>query len=103
MLVNVMPAREDALCLPPFICDDFDSAGAPYFDSHLNAWVLSAHAEVAAAFHESRLAPGGGDEEASGETPQSKMRAEVREALSPERLQSWRASLSTDVDSLLGR
>lgn len=92
--------------------DQSDSACAPYFDSHLDAWVFSSHADLLAAFNDARLVPGGrepaGGEkgppaEQTDENEHLKMRASTREALLPERLRTWREQLSSDANSLTDR
>jgi cytochrome P450 len=96
-----MPDREEALTHRCPIEDEIDSACAPFFDSHLGAWVLSTHADLRAAFQEARLAPASGDSQLLGEAGPSRMRAEVREALPPRRMQEWREQLCSDADSFL--
>ena len=77
---------------------------APYFDQALNAWVLSRHEDVLAAFRCSALVVTGPRSNvipgAAQEAAMARMRAETREALSPARLKLWRNTLSPSVHTL---
>jgi cytochrome P450 len=74
---------------------------APYFDEQLEAWVLSRHADVLAAFRSSKLWPGGSRTEKNVEPPDEaanlRMREEAREALSSVQLREWRDRLTPMV------
>ncbi len=59
-----MPAQRNNPTIPSWTHDQLDSPSPPevepaYFDSVLNAWVLSKHADILAAFRDSSLAPTG--------------------------------------------
>lgn len=82
---------------------------APYFDDSLNAWVLSRHADILAAFRTSSLSPanptsnetsGPSEGSARFENDRLKMRAEAIEALSPTRLRTWREQLTPEAYAL---
>jgi len=107
-----MPAGRDGLSLPESDQDQPVSAPAPYFDSDLHAWVFSTHTDLMVAFNDNRLVPGGGESagtekvqpsEQTDENEHLKMRARTREALSTERLRTWREQLSSDADPLADR
>ena len=86
--------------------DPFDPAEveAAYFDSDLQAWVLSRHADLLAAFHAPSLIRGRREltnvSLESEEDALVKMREEVRGALSPARVRAWRERLRVHADSL---
>jgi len=77
---------------------------APYFDTHLGAWVLTRYADLMAAFQAESLIPGRRDVATlslvSEETARLTMREETRDALSPARIRAWRERLSADADRL---
>jgi cytochrome P450 len=79
---------------------------APYYDDALNAWVLSRHADVLAAFRASGLWPVGANDKKSVEPPDQnanlKMRAETVEALSSTQLRKWRERMAPVVDAVIG-
>ena len=100
--------REDPL-RPAWTRDQVDSLDPPeieaaYFDSNLEAWVLSRHADLAAAFHTPSLIPGRRDlanvSLAAEEEARLKMRDEIRAALSPVQVRAWRERLRVDADAL---
>jgi cytochrome P450 len=73
------------------------AAVPPYFDTVLEAWVLSRHEDVLAAFRSSHLVPAGADGGDDSEVPDEMllaMRQETREALSPSQLRAWRDRLT---------
>ena len=93
---------------PAWKSDEMDSpipptAEAPYFDQALNAWVLSRHKDVLAAFRRSALVVTGARSTAlpgAQDAAMLRMRAETREALSPAQLRLWRNTLSPFVQTL---
>jgi cytochrome P450 len=109
-----MPTRRDNPSIPAWSEDQIDSIAppeveAPYFDDSLNAWVLSRHADILAAFRASSLSPakptseetlGPANESARFENERLKMRAEAIEALSPARLRTWRERLTCEAYAL---
>jgi cytochrome P450 len=101
-----MPAQRNNPTTPSWTHDQLDSSSPPevepaYFDSVLNAWVLSKHADILAAFRDSSLAPTGPhDRNTSGDSLRSKIRTETIEALSPAQLRSWREKLTPEVQLL---
>lgn len=78
---------------------------APYFDHVLNAWVLSRHADVLAAFRTPSLIPGRSGSQSNAnqasETARLKMRTETMDALSSGQTGQWREFLAREADSLL--
>jgi cytochrome P450 len=112
-----MPTRRENPSIPAWSEDQLDSIApaevvAPYFEDSLNAWVLSRHADVLAAFRASGLSPanptsketlGPSDESARFESDRLKMRAEAIEALSPARLRAWREQLAPEAYALASR
>jgi cytochrome P450 len=107
-----MQARRDDPSIPAWSRDQLDSLSppeieAPYFDGHLEAWVLSRHADVLAAFRASSLAPDSPgnkkDSKPSDESGRLQMRAETMETLSPARLRAWCEQLSPEAHLLAGR
>jgi cytochrome P450 len=72
-------------------------AEKPYFDTRLDGWVLSRYADVLAAFSSADLRLVGAATKTLSqpidEPARLKMRAETREALSPDRLRSWRRQI----------
>src|SRR5260370_11946627 len=106
-----MRPRRDDPPIPAWSRDQLDSLSppeieAPYFDGHLQAWVLSRHADILAAFRASNLAPASPDSkkdsEPSDESGRLKMRAETMEALSPAPLCAWRDQLAPEACALAG-
>jgi cytochrome P450 len=73
----------------------------PYFDADLNAWFLSRHADVHAAFHSPDLVLVGpaskSDFAAMDEEARLRMRAETRDVLSPAALRGWRKHIVHDA------
>ena len=69
-----MPAKRNNPTIPSWTHDQLDSSSPPevepaYFDSVLNAWVLSKHADILAAFRASSLAPTGPHDRNAPATP----------------------------------
>ena len=103
-------ARRDEPSCPAWSSDHLESPDgpeieAPYFDEILEAWVLSRHADVLAAFRSPNLTPVGPN---SGKHPQSadpgqrlRMREETLDALSPALLNTWRDRLAPEVQALV--
>ena len=104
-----MTAQREDLLQPAWVRDRIDCIGAPeieapYFDSDLEGWVLSRHADVLAAFQNPSLMPGRRDlAEASLELEERvrlKMREEVRDALHPVQVRAWCEALRTNAEDL---
>lgn len=104
-----MQAKRDDPFIPAWSGDQLDSPlppenERPYFDSQLNAWVFSRHADVLAAFHSSSLAPASPNSRKHSEPPpvdeRLKARKETMEALSPRQLRAWRDHLTIEADLL---
>lgn len=94
---------------PAWTRDRLDSADPPeveaaYFDSALQAWVLSRHEDLVAAFHAPSLIPGRRDLAdvfmESEESARLTMREEVRSALCPNHVRAWREKLRIDAEDL---
>src|ERR1700752_4061924 len=92
MFRDCMHTRRDDPSIPAWSGDQLDSPSPPeieppYFDDALNAWVLSRHADILAAFRASSLSPSSPTSKEtqgpSDERARLKMRAEAMEALSP--------------------
>ena len=98
-----MPAKRNNPTIPNWTHDQLDSSSPPeveaaYFDSVLNAWVLSKHADILAAFRASTLAPTGPhDKNAPDDDLRSKIRTETMEALFPAQLRAWREKITPEV------
>src|ERR1700748_2445891 len=101
-----MPIKPNDPFIPSWSQDQLASPLPPqvetaYFDYALNAWVLSKHADILAAFRDSSLAPTSPHDrntaEPSDDGDRAKMRAETMEALSPTQLRAWRAQLTPEV------
>ena len=100
-----MPAKRNNPTIPSWTHDQLDSSSPPevepaYFDSVLNAWVLSKHADILAAFRASSLAPSGPHDK--NDSLRSKIRTETIEALSPAQLRAWREKIIPEVHMLAG-
>lgn len=104
-----MAAQRDILSTPAWTHDAFDSVQSPeleppYFDQHLQAWVLSRHADLLAAFHSPALIPGRRDLATvsfeSEEAARLKVREETREALCPAHMRIWREELNANANRL---
>jgi cytochrome P450 len=98
-----MPAKRNNPTIPNWTHDQLDSSSPPevepaYFDSELNAWVLSKHADILAAFRASSLAPTGSHD--NNDSLRAKIRAETMEALSPSQLRAWRETITPEVQML---
>ena len=107
-----MAAQRDVLSTPAWTRDALDSVDPPeieppYFDSDLQAWVLSRHADLLAAFHSPALIVGHRDlatvSYEAEEAARLKMREETREALCPAHVRAWREDLSANADRLCQR
>jgi cytochrome P450 len=101
-----MPAQRNNPSIPSWTHDQLDSSSPPevepaYFDSVLNAWILSKHADILAAFRASTLAPTNpNDKKNSDDSLRSKIRTETMDALSPAQLRAWREKLTPEVQEL---
>ena len=100
-----MPAKRNNPAIPSWTHDQLDSSSPPevepaYFDSALNAWVLSKHADILAAFRASSLAPTGPHDQ--NDSLRAEIRAETIEALSPSQLRAWRETITPEVQMLAG-
>jgi cytochrome P450 len=98
-----MPAQRNNPTIPSWTHDQLDSTSPPevepaYFDSALNAWVLSKHADILAAFRASTLAP----TDDKNDTLRSKIRTETIEALSPAQLRAWKEKITPEALLLAG-
>ena len=107
-----MAAQRDVLSTPAWTRDVLDSVDppeieSPYFDSDLQAWVLSRHADLLAAFHSTALIVGRRDLATvsfdSEEAARLKMREETREALCPAHVRLWREELAANANRLCER
>jgi hypothetical protein len=107
-----MHARREDISVPAWSSDLPGSPSPPeieaaYFDDDLDAWVLSRHADVLAAFHSSSLVPAGphskntSDLQPYNDSKRAALRAETLAALSPEKLRMWREQLAPKVDALV--
>jgi cytochrome P450 len=100
-----MPAKRNNPTIPSWTHDQLESSSPPevepaYFDSELNTWVLSKHADILAAFRASSLAPTGPHDK--NDSLRAKIRTESIEALSPAQLRAWRQNLTPEVELLAG-
>ena len=103
-----MPTKPSDPFIPSWSQDQLDSPSPPeeaaYFDHLLNAWVVSKHADILAAFRASSLAPTGPHQrktvEPSDESGRAKMRAETMESLSPMQLRAWREQITHEVHGM---
>jgi cytochrome P450 len=100
--------REDT-AKPAWAGDQLDSDSPPeieepYFDRDLDAWVLSRHADILAAFRSPSLRVAGPKRkkgsESHDESSRLKMREETLEALNPAQLRAWRELLTPRVQAL---
>jgi hypothetical protein len=106
-LRNAMPTKPSDPFIPSWSQDQLDSPSPPeeaaYFDHLLNAWVLSKHADILAAFRASSLAPTGPHQrktvEPSDESGRAKMRAETMESLS-DATTAWREQITHEVHGM---
>ena len=94
---------------PTWTGDQLDSGlppeiEAPYFDRDLDAWVLSRHADIMAAFRSPSLSLAGPNHkkhsESNDESSRMKMREETLDALCPAQLRAWRERLTPEVQTL---
>src|ERR1700722_13044769 len=100
-----MAAKRNNPTIPSWTHDQLDSSSPPevepaYFDSVLNAWVLSKHADILAAFRASSLAPAGPHD--NNDSLRAKIRTETIEALSPSQLRAWREKITPEAHMLAG-
>ena len=104
-----MSAQREDVLKPAWTRDQLDSLDPPeiepaYFDSDLQAWVLSRHADLLAAFHAPSLIPGRRNlaigSRKSEESIRLKMREEVRGALSPVQVRGWCEKLEVYANSV---
>jgi cytochrome P450 len=105
-----MHARREELSKPAWSSDRLDSGISPeiedpYYDADLEAWVLSRHADVLAAFRSSGLWPAGSNSKKKVEPPNEKanleMRAETVEVLSQAQLREWRERMTPVARELI--
>jgi cytochrome P450 len=105
-----MHARREESSKPAWSNDRLDSRTAPeiedpYYDEELEAWVLSRHADVLAAFRSSGLWPTGSNSKKKVEAPDERanlqMRAETVEVLSAAQLREWRERMMPVVKELI--
>jgi cytochrome P450 len=106
---NAAHARRDEPCCPAWSSDRLESSAGPeiedpYFDEALDAWVLSRHEDVLAAFRSACLIPSGAnsgkDPESADQNERLRMREETLEALSPALLGGWRDRLTSEARAL---
>jgi hypothetical protein len=92
--------REDPRC-PAWNSDRLESSAGPeieaaYFDEALDAWILSRHEDVLAAFRSPGLIPS----DVNSGKERLRMREETLEALSPTLLNTWRNRLTPEAQTL---
>src|ERR1700746_894723 len=99
MFRDCMHTRRDDPSIPAWSGDQLDPPSPPeieppYFDNTLNAWVLSRHADILAAFRATNLSPVSPESRnasaSSDESARLKMRAAAMAALAPPQLRAWR-------------
>jgi cytochrome P450 len=104
-----MTGKSKDSAIPAWPADELDSVeppepAAPYFDSNLNAWVLSRYADILAAFRASRLFPASSNSAKPAQPMPAcdhlKMRTETMEALPASRLAAWREELLPQAEAL---
>ena len=109
MFRDCMHTRRDDPSIPAWSGDQLDSPSPPeieppYFDNTLNAWVLSRHADILAAFRATNLSPVSPESRnasaSSDESARLKMRAAAMAALAPPQLRAWRERLIPEVRAL---
>jgi cytochrome P450 len=97
------------LPIPAWVEDELDSpyppaTRAPYFDDALDAWVLTRHDDVLAAFRTSNLFPIGPNHDPNAGPPSESermaMRADTMAALSPTQLCAWQKALVPEVQAM---
>ena len=107
-----MPTKPKDPLVPSWTQDQLDSPSppeveAPYFDHLLNAWVLTRHADILAAFRESSLIPASPQDrktpDPSDDRDRARIRAETTEALSPVQIRAWRERLTPEVEARADR
>jgi hypothetical protein len=104
-----MTAQRDDSLIPSWTRDRVDSFDPPevegaYFDAELQAWVLSRHADLLAAFHAPSLIRGRRELAKvsldSEEAALVKVREEVRHAIPRVQVRAWRDELRVQADGL---
>ena len=107
-----MHAKRENPVIPAWIGDELDSPFASetepaYFDEQLQAWVLSRHADVLAAFRAPSLCPASSKSTKAPDPVEValrlKMREETMDALSPAQLRAWREDLLPEARRLADR
>jgi cytochrome P450 len=106
-----MHAEREQEAIPLWTSDQLDSPIPPqveaaYFDTALNAWVLSRYDDVLEAFRSSMLNVDSREPRTSeDEDALKKMREETRDALTPAQLRAWSEAITPEiqrhVDSLM--
>src|SRR5450631_1166278 len=92
---TAMQAKREKVCTPIWMSDQLDSPvpsfiEPPYFDTTLNAWVLSRHEDVLAAFRSSSLDVDSRElRTPEDESTRLTMREETLRALSPAQVRTW--------------
>lgn len=98
--------------IPAWTDDELDSpfpaeVEPAYFDDDLQAWVLSRHADVLAAFRAPSLSPASSNiakaPDAVEEALRQEMREKTMEALSPAQLRTWREELTATARGVVER
>jgi cytochrome P450 len=107
-----MPTKPKDPFVPSWTEDQFDSPSPPhveaaYFDYLLNAWVLTRHADILAAFRESTFLPAGPQDkkipDPTDDIDRARIRGETTEALSPQQIRAWRERLTPEVEARADR
>jgi cytochrome P450 len=79
----------------------------PYFDTQMDAWVVSRYADVMAAFYSTDLVPVGpaskAESPAIDEAARLRMRVETKDALLPTMLRAWRRQMLSDARGRVAR
>jgi cytochrome P450 len=108
--VSAISTKQERYAGPRWTDDHLESSvpreiKAPYFDDHLDAWVLSRYIDVLAAFQCPSLIPTGAKRDSkhrmSDETDRLKMRAETKTALAPKHLREWHKVLSPHAVAII--
>ena len=98
--------------VPAWSDDELDSpfpveVEPAYFDKDLEAWVLSRHADVLAAFRAPSLCPASSKvakaPDALEEAQRQDMREKTMDALSPAKLRAWREELIAEAGRVVDR
>jgi cytochrome P450 len=107
---GLLPSTRDNPLVPAWREDELDCPIPPeqedaYFDESLDAWVLSRHSDILAAFRISSLCPISPTHKNPVEPPDDRirltMRAQTVAALSPACIREWRGQLAGEVDALV--